>query len=129
VKAAGMFISTLLIIDTFLISYAVGFNTRHVLMVDPSLPPVQAKEEEPAPNPSKKDAKASAQSDKDAKQAAPTKGSTDHKSGKQSHHKTSGTDKKSATAKEHAKSKEKAKAHVKDQTGKSGKDPVKSQDK
>jgi hypothetical protein len=38
-KAKGRFISTLLVIDTFLVSYAVGFNSRHVLIVDPSLSP------------------------------------------------------------------------------------------
>jgi hypothetical protein len=40
VKAKGKFISTLLVMDTFFISFAAGFNSRHVLVVDPSLPPV-----------------------------------------------------------------------------------------
>ena len=39
-KAKGKFISTLLVIDTFLVSYTAGFNSRHVLIVDPSLPPL-----------------------------------------------------------------------------------------
>lgn len=41
-KARGLFISTLLVIDTFLASFAVGFNSRHVLVVDPSLKEVVA---------------------------------------------------------------------------------------
>jgi hypothetical protein len=40
VKAAGICISTLIVIDTFFISFAVGFNSRHVLEIDPSLPPL-----------------------------------------------------------------------------------------
>ena len=39
-KAKGKLISTLLVIDTFLVCYAAGFNSRHVLIVDPSLPPL-----------------------------------------------------------------------------------------
>lgn len=39
-KAEGIFISTLLVIDTFLVSFYFGFNSRHVLVVDPSLPPL-----------------------------------------------------------------------------------------
>jgi hypothetical protein len=39
-KGKGIFISTLLVIDTFLVSYFVGFNSRHVPVVDPSLPPL-----------------------------------------------------------------------------------------
>lgn len=42
-KVKGMFISTLLVIDTFFISYAVGLNSHPVLVVDPSLPPVVPK--------------------------------------------------------------------------------------
>jgi hypothetical protein len=34
-----MFISCLLVVDTFFVSYAVGFNSRSVLVVDASLPP------------------------------------------------------------------------------------------
>jgi hypothetical protein len=48
VKAKGIFISTLLVIDTFFVSYAVGFNTHPVLIVDPSLPPVVTKSPEKA---------------------------------------------------------------------------------
>ena len=39
-KAKGKCISALLIIDTFFISFAAGFNSRRVLVVDPSLPPL-----------------------------------------------------------------------------------------
>lgn len=39
-KAEGIFISTLLVVDTFLVSFYFGFNSRHVLVVDPSLPSV-----------------------------------------------------------------------------------------
>jgi hypothetical protein len=46
VKASGIFVSAILVIDTFLVAYAVGFNSRHVLMVDPTMKPVAAK---PAP--------------------------------------------------------------------------------
>ena len=45
-KAKGIFISTLLVIDTFFISYAVGFNSHPVLVVDPALPPVAKKPSE-----------------------------------------------------------------------------------
>lgn len=38
-NAKSKFMSTLLVIDTFFVSYAVGFNSRHVLVVDPKLPP------------------------------------------------------------------------------------------
>lgn len=40
-NAKGMVISTLLIIDTFLVSFAFGFNSRHVKVIDPSMPPYQ----------------------------------------------------------------------------------------
>ena len=39
-KAKGIFISTLLVIDTFFVSYAAGFHSRHVLVINPKLPPV-----------------------------------------------------------------------------------------
>ncbi len=41
----GKIISTLLVIDTFFVSYAAGFNSRHVLIVDPALPAYVAKPE------------------------------------------------------------------------------------
>jgi hypothetical protein len=56
VKAKGIFISTLLVIDTFFISYAVGFNTHPVLIVDSSLPPVVTKAPEKAKPATTKDA-------------------------------------------------------------------------
>jgi hypothetical protein len=42
-KAQGVFICTMLVIDTFFVSYACGFNSRHVMVVDPALPPIQIK--------------------------------------------------------------------------------------
>ncbi|HEY9791012.1 MAG TPA: hypothetical protein V6D22_11470 [Candidatus Obscuribacterales bacterium] len=46
-KAATVFVSAVVIVDTFLLSYAVGFNSRHVLVIDPNLPPVKV--EAPVP--------------------------------------------------------------------------------
>ncbi len=43
------FITFLAAIDAYLIAFAVGFNSRHVLMVDPSLPPIKTKAEEKKP--------------------------------------------------------------------------------
>ena len=48
-KAKGIFISTLLVIDTFLMSYAAGFHSKHVLVVNPKLPPVVQKKVEAKP--------------------------------------------------------------------------------
>jgi len=49
VKARGIFITTLLSINAFLGGFAYGFNSRHVLVIDPALPPVvPAKAAEPA---------------------------------------------------------------------------------
>ena len=39
-KARGICISALIVIDTFFVSFAVGFNSQSVLVVDPSLPPL-----------------------------------------------------------------------------------------
>ncbi len=50
-KAKGIFISTLLVIDTFFVSYAVGFQSRHVLIVNPKLPPVVQNKVEAKPLP------------------------------------------------------------------------------
>lgn len=47
-KGMGQFISALLVVDTFFVSYAVGFNSRRVLVVDPSLPPIVQPHAEPA---------------------------------------------------------------------------------
>lgn len=56
-KAKGIFISTLLVIDTFLVSYAAGFHSRHVLVINPKLPPVVRKTQDkvvaPAVTPAK----------------------------------------------------------------------------
>jgi hypothetical protein len=45
VKLKAKVASTILIIDTFFLSFAYGFNSRHVLVVDPTLPPYVAKVE------------------------------------------------------------------------------------
>jgi hypothetical protein len=50
-NAQGKFISFMLIVDTFLVGYAYGFNSRKVLVIDPKLPPVTVKP--PAPTPAK----------------------------------------------------------------------------
>ena len=50
-KAKGIFISTLLVVDTFLMSYAAGFHSRHVLVVNPKLPTVVEKKVEAKPAP------------------------------------------------------------------------------
>lgn len=50
-KAKGRFISLLLVVDTFFVSYAFGFHSRHVLIVDPKLPPVVKRVEAKAPPP------------------------------------------------------------------------------
>jgi hypothetical protein len=74
-KAKGKFISFLLIVDTFFVSYALGFNTRHVLEVDPKLPPYVAKQEaktETKPAAVKPEEK----NGKDAKQGAGAKEAT-----------------------------------------------------
>lgn len=42
-KTKGIFISSLLVIDTFFVSYAAGFHSRHVLVINPKLPPVVQK--------------------------------------------------------------------------------------
>lgn len=41
-NAKGVFITTILTVDSFLICFALGFNSRHVLEVDPALPPLPA---------------------------------------------------------------------------------------
>ena len=65
-KAKGKFISTLLIIDTFFVSFAFGFNSKHVLVIDPNLPPLvplaQGKKLEPKPVSNAEDAKPGADS-------------------------------------------------------------------
>jgi hypothetical protein len=45
VNVKGKIISTLLVIDTFFVSFAAGFNSRHVLIVDPNMPAYVAKPE------------------------------------------------------------------------------------
>ena len=44
----GKFIGFLLIVDSFFVCYYLGFNSRHVLVVDPTMQPVVAKQAEKA---------------------------------------------------------------------------------
>lgn len=48
-KAKGQFISFLLIVDTALGGFTYGFNSRHCLVIDPSLPPVKPVQEKSEP--------------------------------------------------------------------------------
>jgi hypothetical protein len=73
VKAKGIFISTLLVIDTFFISYAVGFNIHPVLIVDPSLPPVVTKPPEKAKPATTNSSPAKKATEKTAEKAPETK--------------------------------------------------------
>lgn len=78
-KAKGIFISTLLVIDTFFVSYAAGFHSRHVLVINPKLPPVVHKKADsavtPTAAPAKKTSEKSTHQAKDAHTAknAPAK--------------------------------------------------------
>lgn len=53
-KAKGRFISTLIVINAFFMGYAYGLNSRHVLAVDPSLPPLALKPAKAEPDSTKK---------------------------------------------------------------------------
>lgn len=93
-NAKGRFISTLLVINAFFGGYAFGFNNRHVLIVDPSLPPlvvkqVETKKEEVKESTTKKSpepAKTAAEADKAKKHEKQSKNKhgaeTEQKSGK-----------------------------------------------
>ncbi len=88
-KAKGIFISTLLVVDTFLLSYAAGFHSRHVLVVNPKLPPVVQKKTEvkptPVPIPAKKADSKEGHGKKDPHPASTHgKGSHDSKNSKSS---------------------------------------------
>ena len=67
-KGQGMFFTTLLTLDTFLVAFFFGFNSRHVLVIDPALPPVKpphaAKPATPAPMPHKTTIKPTAEAGK-----------------------------------------------------------------
>jgi hypothetical protein len=106
-KAAGIFISSIVIVDTFLVSYAVGFNSRHVLVIDPKLPPVKVeKPVQPSVTPAKADTKDKPKADgAKAADSSASKGNGDtgnggktsapadsskakkHQAGKSAHHK------------------------------------------
>lgn len=79
-KAKGIFISVLLVIDTFFVSYAAGFHSRHVLVVNPKLPPVVQKKVEAKPILPTKPAPKS-----NAKDGHGKKGSVDKAHGAKSH--------------------------------------------
>jgi len=111
VKVKGQFVSFLLIIDTFFVSYAVGFNSRHVLVVDPKLPPFVAKPEV------KKEAKTAEKPDekkpKDAKQETSGKPDASSKSAVKTDAATEPTKKPSATTESHKKKGTKSAHHAK----------------
>lgn len=46
-NARGIFVSAVLVIDAFFVSYAVGFNSRHVPVIDPKLPPAHKPVKQP----------------------------------------------------------------------------------
>jgi hypothetical protein len=117
-KAKGIFISVLLVIDTFFVSYAAGFHSRHVLVVNPKLPPVVQKKVEAKPILPTKPAPKS-----NAKDGHGKKGSVDKAHGAKSHDikrdaKSADTSAKSA-AKTAASSTTKSDSGAKASTGKS----------
>ena len=71
----GKFIATLIIIDTFLVSYAVGFNSRNVLIEDLAI-------KAPPPAPVKKIDAVSAKSAVSSRSAIPSKSAVPSKSAK-----------------------------------------------
>jgi regulatory protein YycI of two-component signal transduction system YycFG len=84
VKAEGIFISTLLVVDTFLVSFYFGFNSRHVLVVDPSLPSVLKAHTEQIPNEngaSKRGVPAGRAAEKPAAKPISAIGKSHHKTG------------------------------------------------
>jgi hypothetical protein len=89
VTGKGKFISTLLVIDTFFASFAAGFNSRTVLVEDPTLPPiVKPKESEKK----KESVKANPKVEKSDKSGKSARASSHHDakshSSKHSHSKT-----------------------------------------
>lgn len=82
-KAKGIFISTLLVIDTFFVGFTYGFNSREVLIVDPSLPPL------PAPAAVKHE-KTTTHKTQDHKAKDSKTGETDKKKQHKTHHEKTG---------------------------------------
>ncbi len=84
-KAQGMFFTTLFAIDVFFVGFFVGFNSRHVMVVDPTLPvyksPAVAQTTAPSKPGEKTDAsgKASDNPEKKDDKANKTKDSADKK--------------------------------------------------
>ncbi len=82
-KAKGIFIATLLVVDTFFIAYAYGFHSRHVLVIDAKLPPLKTVEVKVKSEPSLKalpakkvDAKKTAKAVKASKSSKTVKATT-----------------------------------------------------
>lgn len=65
-KAEGMFLTTIATLDVFLVAFFVGFNSRHVMVIDPNLPPYKAPAAAKVENPPAKPDK--------TKESAKTKG-------------------------------------------------------
>lgn len=51
-KPKAIFIATLMTVDAFLAGYAYGFNSRKILVIDPTLPAYKQQQKEP-PHPEK----------------------------------------------------------------------------
>ena len=47
-KAKGKFITALMMLNAVFGGYALGFNSRHVDVIDPTLPPLEIEKKEPA---------------------------------------------------------------------------------
>ena len=75
-KARGKFISFLLIVDTFLISYAVGLHSRQVLVVDHKMKPVVVPADTALPGGVKEPAKTSSSEKAKPQAGKPTEKST-----------------------------------------------------
>jgi hypothetical protein len=93
-KAQGRFISFLLVVNAFFGGYAAGLNSRHVQVVDPSLPPLPAPKKDAAeakPKDAKKEEvkaedKSKKQGKKEGKHHHKSDDAGGKKSGKKSHH-------------------------------------------
>jgi hypothetical protein len=72
-NAQGKFISFMLIVDTFLVGYAYGFNSRKVLVIDPKLPPLVVKPAAQAPVKEQKPPEKTAIAGEKKKEKAPDK--------------------------------------------------------
>lgn len=48
-KPKAIFIATLMTVDAFLAGYAYGFNSRKILVIDPTLPAYKQQQKDPQP--------------------------------------------------------------------------------